>query len=77
MTPRAFCQPEVANQFKGAVHGVMLAGATACAVYNIAACILRKPERHLVVNSLIYSALVVLEIAHVRHHADQRNDYAK
>lgn len=70
MTPTQFCQSGNAERAKLAVHGAMLIGAAACAVYNLAACVLRKPERHLVVNALVYTGLVVLEIQHVRHHAE-------
>jgi hypothetical protein len=73
MTPRAFCQSGTAEPVKLAVHGVMLAGATCCAAYNIAAMVFRTRNRtfepHLLVNSVVYSALVILEVAHVRHHA--------
>jgi len=69
MTPREFCQSGTAERAKLAVHAVMLVGATACAVYNLAACILRKPEPHLVANGIIYSGLVLMEVAKVKHHA--------
>lgn len=69
MTPQQFCQSGTAERAKLAVHGVMLVGAGACAIYNIAACFLRKPERHLVMNSIVYAGLVILEWEHVKHHA--------
>ena len=52
---------------KAAVHGVALAAAAVCGGYNIAAWLVRR-ERHLAINVLFYSAAVMLEIVHVRHH---------
>ena len=54
---------------KAAVHGVVLGTAAVCAAYNIAAWLARR-KRHLAVNAGLYSALVVWEWIHVRHHID-------
>lgn len=69
MTPRAFCQPGTAEAAKLAVHGLMLLGAGVCAAYNVAAFLYRR-ETHNAVNGMLYGALVILEVQHVRHHAD-------
>jgi hypothetical protein len=52
---------------KASVHGVALATAAVCGGYNIAAWLVRR-ERHLAINVLFYSAAVMFEIVHVRHH---------
>lgn len=69
MTPRAFCQSGKCEPVKLAVHALMGAGAVGCAGYNWTAFYYRG-ERHNLINALVYTALVALEIAHVRHHAD-------
>ena len=68
MTPRQLCQSGTAEPLKLAIHGMMLAGASACAAYNIAAWLYRR-ETHNAVNGIVYIALTVLEVAHVKHHA--------
>jgi len=59
------------ERMKAAVHGVALATAAVCGGYNIAAWLVRR-ERHLAVNGLFYSAAVMWEIVHVRHHLAAR-----
>lgn len=54
---------------KGAVHGVMLVGAVACFAYNAAAYYYRR-EQHNGVNAIIYGGLALLEVIHVKHHAE-------
>jgi hypothetical protein len=56
------CEP-----LKAAVHGVLLATMAVCAVYNSAAWI-RRRQRHLAINAVIYSAAVYWESVHVAHH---------
>lgn len=56
------CEP-----LKAAVHGVLLATAAVCAAYNAAAWLKRR-QRHLAVNAIIYSAAVWWEREHVMHH---------
>lgn len=52
---------------KGAIHGVALGLSALMWAYNAAAWLQRR-ERHLAVNSLIYTALIAFECQHVRHH---------
>jgi hypothetical protein len=56
------CEP-----LKAAVHGVLLATVAVCAAYNAAAWLKRR-QRHLAVNALVYGAAVLWERAHVLHH---------
>ncbi len=56
------CEP-----MKAAVHGVLLATMGVCLVYNAAAW-LRRRQRHLAVNAVIYSAGVLWEGSHIAHH---------
>ena len=56
------CEP-----LKAAVHGVLLATAAVCAAYNTAAWLKRR-QRHLAINAVIYSAAVLWERCHVVHH---------
>ena len=56
------CEP-----LKAAVHGVLLATAAVCAAYNTAAW-LRRRQRHLAINAVVYSAAVLWERCHVAHH---------
>jgi hypothetical protein len=72
MTARTFCQSGNSEGVKLAVHGGMLLGAAACCGYNTAAWYYRG-ETHNAVNALVYFALILLEIAHVTHHAEGRN----
>jgi hypothetical protein len=55
------------EELKLGVHGTALALAVLCGAYNTAAWLLRR-ERHLAANSILYSALAIWEIQHVRHH---------
>lgn len=52
---------------KAAVHGLLLATAGLCVLYNGAAWVKRR-DRHLAVNTLLYALVVGWENAHVRHH---------
>jgi hypothetical protein len=56
------CEP-----LKAAVHGVLLATASVCAAYNAAAWLKRR-QRHLAINAVIYSAAVWWEASHIVHH---------
>jgi hypothetical protein len=56
------CEP-----LKATVHGVLLMTAAVCAAYNAAAW-LRRRQRHLAINAVIYSAAVYWESVHVAHH---------
>jgi hypothetical protein len=56
------CEP-----LKAAVHGVLFTTAAVCAAYNTAAW-LRRRQRHLAVNAVIYSAAVLWERCHIAHH---------
>ena len=56
------CEP-----LKAAVHGLLLATASVCAAYNAAAWLKRR-QRHLAINAVIYSAAVWWESRHIVHH---------
>ena len=56
------CEP-----MKAAVHCVLLVTVTVCAAYNAAAWLKRR-QKHLAVNALIYGAAIWWERAHVLHH---------
>jgi hypothetical protein len=56
------CEP-----LKAAVHGVLMATVSVCAAYNTAAWLKRR-QRHLAINAVIYSAAVWWERCHVLHH---------
>jgi hypothetical protein len=56
------CEP-----LKACVHGVLLGTVALCAAYNLAAWLTRR-QRHLAVNAVLYSAAVIWEYQHVRHH---------
>jgi len=56
------CEP-----LKASVHAVALGTAALCAAYNLAAWLTRR-QTHLAVNTLLYTAVVVWEAQHVRHH---------
>jgi hypothetical protein len=58
------CEP-----LKAGVHGAIGALAAVCAVYNLCALGLR-PKRHLAINAVFYTALVLVEVQHVRHHSE-------
>ena len=61
---------------KASVHGVVLGTAAVCAVYNLAAWTVRR-QRHLAVNTGLYTALAAWEWIHVRHHIDGCRTAAK
>ena len=52
---------------KAVVHAVLMATVGVCAAYNTAAWLKRR-QRHLAINAVIYSAAVWWEHCHVRHH---------
>ena len=56
------CEP-----LKAAVHGVVLATVALCAAYNTAAWIKRR-QRHLAINAVVYSAAVWWERTHIMQH---------
>ena len=56
------CEP-----LKAAVHGVLFTTAAVCCAYNAAAW-LRRRQRHLAVNTVIYTAAVFWERCHIAHH---------
>jgi hypothetical protein len=56
------CEP-----LKAAVHGVLLVTVSVCAAYNAAAWIKRR-QRHLAINAIIYSAAALWERCHIAHH---------
>jgi hypothetical protein len=56
------CEP-----FKAGVHGVVLALAATCALYNTAAWIKRR-QSHLAVNAVLYWTMTFWERCHVVHH---------
>jgi hypothetical protein len=56
------CEP-----LKAAVHGVMLATVAVCAAYNAAAWLKRR-QRHLAINAVIYGLAIWWEHSHVMHH---------
>ena len=49
------------------VHGTALALAVVMGAYNTAAWLLRR-ERHLAINSFLYTLLTIWEVQHVLHH---------
>ena len=56
------CEP-----MKAAVHGVLMATVALCAAYNTAAWLKRR-QRHLAVNAIVYTAAVWWERCHIVHH---------
>lgn len=56
------CEP-----LKAAVHGAALGLTVLMGAYNAAAW-LRRRQRHLAINAIVYLAAVVWEERHVRHH---------
>lgn len=56
------CEP-----LKAGVHGILLVTLAVCAVYNSAAW-LRRRQRHLAINAIVYGAAVYWERCHVVHH---------
>jgi hypothetical protein len=56
------CEP-----LKAAVHGVLLATVAVCAAYNAAAWVKRR-QRHLAINAVVYSLAIIWERVRVRDH---------
>lgn len=54
---------------KASIHGVVLGTAALCAVYNFAAWTARR-QRHLAINTGLYTVLAIWEWIHVQHHVD-------
>jgi hypothetical protein len=54
---------------KASIHAVVLGTAALCALYNLAAWTVRR-QRHLAINTGLYTALAVWEWIHVQHHVD-------
>ena len=52
---------------KAVVHAVLMATVGVCAVYNTAAWLKRR-QRHLAINAVIYAAAIWWEHCHVMHH---------
>jgi hypothetical protein len=67
MTSPRVLQNGNCEALKAATHGIALATALVCASYNFSAWIVRR-QRHLAVNALLYTAAVIWEAEHVRHH---------
>ena len=55
------------EEMKLGVHATTLGLALLCGAYNAAAWLARR-ERHLAVNAMLYSALIMWEQRHVAHH---------
>jgi hypothetical protein len=55
------------EELKLGVHALALGVAALCGLYNAAAWLSRR-ERHLAVNTLMYTALIAFERQHVAHH---------
>jgi hypothetical protein len=58
------CEP-----LKAAVHGVMFATVCLCAAYNTAAWLKRR-QRHLAINAIIYISAAWWERGHILHHLE-------
>jgi uncharacterized membrane protein len=54
---------------KASIHGVVLGTAALCALYNLAAWRARR-QRHLAINTGLYTLLAIWEWIHVQHHVD-------
>ena len=67
MTPRTFCASGQSEGAKAAVHGLLLVTAGVCAAYNVTAWLFRR-ERHLLINSIVYTGGVAWEAKKIRHH---------
>ena len=66
MTPLVL-QTGNCERLKAAAHALALGTAALCATYNIAAWLVRR-QRHLAINATLYTAAVLWEAEHVRHH---------
>ena len=67
MTPRAFCQQGESEPLKGCCHATTAALLAIMTVYNVTALAYRR-ERHLLFNSVIYSAGLFLELKKTYNH---------
>ena len=67
---RTFCKSGESEAIKGAVHALGGILAASMAAYNIAAWCFRR-ERHLGINSIVYSLAVVWEIKQTVHHMER------
>ena len=65
-----FCKSGENEALKGAVHALGGILAASMAAYNIAAFCYRR-ERHLCINSIVYSLAVVWEIKQTVHHLER------
>lgn len=68
-----FTDTDNAESTKGAVHGALGTLAILCAVYNGSA-YLKRQERHLLINLIVYTGLVLYEIRTVTHHCGSHID---
>ena len=59
------CEP-----LKAAVHGVLMTTVAVCAAYNTAAWLKRR-QRHLATNAVVYTLATIWERAHVVHHLSE------
>jgi hypothetical protein len=59
------CEP-----LKAAVHGVLMTTVAVCAAYNTAAWLKRR-QRHLAINAVVYTLATIWERAHVVHHLSE------
>jgi hypothetical protein len=64
-----FCKSGESEALKGAVHALGGILAASMAAYNIAAFCYRR-ERHLCINSIVYTLAVVWEIKQTVHHLE-------
>ena len=55
------------EELKLGIHATTLGLAALCGLYNAAAWLSRR-ERHLAINAVMYTALIVVEQRHVAHH---------
>ena len=55
------------EELKLGIHATTLGLAALCGLYNAAAWLSRR-ERHLAINAVMYTALIVIEQRHVAHH---------
>ena len=65
------CEP-----FKAGIHGTALVLAVLMGAYNAAAW-LRRRERHLAINAVVYCLLAEFERHHVGHHIEACRELAK
>jgi hypothetical protein len=61
---------------KAGVHGVVLGTVALCAAYNFAAWLVRR-QPHSAINAGVYTAFVIWECVHVKHHVDSRSVTAR